>query len=542
MKKIMRLSVAMVALLGMLAFAACDSDSDGGATCDPACDANACETCVDGTCTLSCAEGEVCDGAGNCVEPTPCDPECDAMACEECVDGECASTCEAGFTCDGEGTCVEDTVPCDPECDANACEECVGGVCETTCEEGEVCDGAGACITDLCADATCDTDGCETCDPATGDCVAACDADACEECDGAGMCVTSCDTANCETCDGAGGCVAACDADLCQQCDGAGGCETTCAAGEVCDGAGTCTAGCDDEDGFCPGAIINELAIAGSDCCYDYDGDEIPDNGIAGLLDSMGPMIGISLEDLNATVAEALAAGDIIVLFEFIGVDDVTTDAYVDANFYLGADADDPVDATDNFSGDEEFYVMDETLDEDGNPLITFAGGAITGGMLAAGPAQFIIPVQIAEYGIDIQLTVDAAQMEAEIGMGTNLGYTLANGILGGYVQAAQIFAALNSFVGANCTCLGITGDILLFVDDAWTCAEIPGTNTCDDQDEIESLCPEIGSYCNTVVSALPLVLDLDTDEDGTADAATVGATFGATSADLLGPMPAVTK
>ena len=57
--------------------------------------------------------GEVCDGAGRCVASPMCDPECDPDDCEVCVDGDCAE----GFTCtglwpDGRRECVPDGGSC----------------------------------------------------------------------------------------------------------------------------------------------------------------------------------------------------------------------------------------------------------------------------------------------------------------------------------------------------------------------------------------------------------------------------------------------
>ena len=166
---------------------ACGGDDPKTVECDPPCDENACEHCVEGECVTFCEGDQICDGAGNCVDPTEvCDPPCDGDACEHCVEGECVSYCGVNEVCDGEGNCVDITELCDPPCDGNACEHCVEGECVSYCEGDEVCDGEGNCvdITELC-DPPCDGNACEHC--VEGECVTFCEFD--EECDGEGNCV-----------------------------------------------------------------------------------------------------------------------------------------------------------------------------------------------------------------------------------------------------------------------------------------------------------------------------------------------------------------
>ncbi|MBW2702386.1 MAG: lamin tail domain-containing protein [Deltaproteobacteria bacterium] len=254
-------------------------DDESNPTCDPACDANLCMTCQDGTCVTTCTAGQTCN-AGTCVDDTTCDPACDANLCMACVDGTCESTCTAGQICDA-GTCVADNT-CDPACDADLCMACVDGTCESTCALGQVCDGAGTCVADTTCDPACDADLCMTCD--AGTCVTSCTEG--QTCDGSGTCVAdnvcdpACDADQCmtcvdgtcestctegQTCDGSGTCVAdttcdpACDADLCMTCvDGA--CESTCTLGQVCDGAGTCVA-----DDTCSPACDADMCMVCSD-------------------------------------------------------------------------------------------------------------------------------------------------------------------------------------------------------------------------------------------------------------------------------------
>ncbi len=309
--------------LGTSLLAACGG-STTTETCDPACDADACQICVAGTCQSSCRASEVCDGNGNCVGPGECNPPCDESQCEICNGDFCESACAEDEECDGNGNCVN-LHDCDPPCDPDACEVCNGEFCESTCDEaaGEICDGNGSCVEPGECDPPCDPDACEdcngefcesTCDEAAGEicdgngscvepgeCDPPCDPDACEDCidgacvstctagmvcDGNGNCVEPgecdppCDTDACEDCiDGA--CVSTCEAEQCEVCNGAGGCESSCTGNEVCDGAGNCVdpgvcdPACDADacqhcvEGSCQSTCAADEECDGAGNCFD---------------------------------------------------------------------------------------------------------------------------------------------------------------------------------------------------------------------------------------------------------------------------------
>ena len=184
----------------------------GEAPSDPCagvdCDAKQCLECKDGQCVSKCTGDKVCDGNGNCVDPTPGDPcdgvNCNAQECLECKDGQCVSKCTGGKVCDGNGNCVDPT-PGDPcenvDCDAAQCLHCVNGKCESKCPDGKVCDGQGNCVDptpgDPCDGVDCDAKQCLECKD--GKCVSKCEAG--KVCDGNGNCVDEPDT-DCDDCDG----------------------------------------------------------------------------------------------------------------------------------------------------------------------------------------------------------------------------------------------------------------------------------------------------------------------------------------------------
>jgi len=185
--------------------------------------------CDGGACELYCVEGFVeCPGP-TCVEDTNSPDRCAADPCTDtpvsCADGQicdgtgnCASSCATGYTdCDGE--CV------DLESDEDHC-----GVCGTACDGfGELCrDGACACGVAF-GDCNADPgDGCETAlrenDQHCGACGNACGLNSrCSE----GVCACHRGYADC---DGDAGCETLVIADD----ENCGACGNVCAAGETC--------------------------------------------------------------------------------------------------------------------------------------------------------------------------------------------------------------------------------------------------------------------------------------------------------------------
>ncbi len=270
-----------------------DTECDDPDTCDgagacqdnPAASGTACGDPTDGDCD----DPDICDGAGACQD----NPAASGTACGDPTDGDCNDP----DTCDGAGNCDANLVSAGTGCpdDGNSCtgDVCNGsGMCThpptaagVVCDDdGDLCtidhcDGAGSCVqtgTVSCADSTGPCDGGESCDPASGMCVAVpdpllstpCndDGDLCtiDHCDGAGNCVlmnrVDClptqecnpDNGRCEGCligdmNSDGLCTVLFDAELFEQCvydlncDGPapGATDLLCPADCNCDGMAT---------------------------------------------------------------------------------------------------------------------------------------------------------------------------------------------------------------------------------------------------------------------------------------------------------------
>jgi len=402
--------------------------------------------------------------------------------------------------------------------------------CHPACDLCQVCAESQRCVPRECPAET-------VCDLHTG------------ACEPEGACPDGCGP--CEACED-GQCVGQCDADACETCI-AGAC-VGCDEGCYCDGAqcncwGWPECWAPNDAGYCDASIVDALALApapdpasgAGGCCCDFTDDGVLDNQLAALLAELRDMVGVDLAGLNDSIAASLTDGSVLVLLEYAGLCPEGADtAYFDLNVYRGADTDDPPDPTDDFSGSEELRVRAEWLTDWGDPIVSFEGARVLGGRLHSGPTQVLVPVSIDHPPLDLALTVDSATLDAEIAW--DEGYRLADGRLCGYVTVAQVFDALNQFAAGSCDCLGLEGDLIEGVESgAFACGAshpacdpaAPGTGS------VQDLCGTLESSCDTVLPVLSAFLDVDTDSDGTGDAISLGATFGATSAVLVGAAPA---
>jgi hypothetical protein len=126
-----------------------------------------------------------------------------------------------------------------------------------------------------------------------------------------------------------------------------------------------------------------ELGGRGVGC--DYSGDGMPDNRLARAL---GGAAGF----LNPMIEDAIAAGDIILLFSFLGLDDPSgaMDDSLRTIMMQGEDAD--MNPDNNLGGMGEFYAPVDAFDADGNPE-TSLESQIVSRMLTGGPEDLFVPI-----------------------------------------------------------------------------------------------------------------------------------------------------
>lgn len=196
----------------------------------------------------------------------------------------------------------------------------------------------------------------------------------------------------------------------------------------------------DDENTHCDSGCIN-------------DGEGGVDNRLGAVLDGISESMG---EDFNANeeIAAQIDSGDLLILFRLKDVCNFNSDGNVDLLGYIGLDADDPVDATDNFSGTEAFDVdsrgLQDPFTDIEDPLISFPGAEINRGQFHAGPSVFTLDVPISDS------TLHLAIRETQVQFDFNPDPTLTgdkwlnggmeNGMLGGFVLVEDLAVALQEF------------------------------------------------------------------------------------------------
>jgi len=429
-----------------------------------------------------------------------CTPDCTDLVCGDDGCGGTCGTCEVGKKCaDDQMTCEDCTADCtDLVCGDDGC----GGTCDPGCGADEMCAAdqkSCECAPD-CTDKECGDDGCggDTCGTCTGDkacidfkcvdCTPDCTdkecgddgcGDSCGDCMAFGKLATCGADQKCE-------CTPDCTDKVCGD-DGCAG-ETcgTCGMDEECY-MGECVGPCTLPDAWDPTGMMTSLqspadAEVVGNICPDFSGDGKGDNGLKALASMINPEL-----------EKALAGGEMGILFEFLGVatpDDFTLVGQVGAPESDGATA---------------FLIEAAGYDPLCEPLITFPNSSITDGELAAGPSVFTL--DLAALGVDevpLVLSIGDTQITGTVTESGADGVVVTGGVLAGVLTKE-------------------------LVDEALATAE----EACN-VPEPESFC----SYLSVAKQFLPMLFDLDLDEDGIEDAASVCFVYTLDKATISGFVP----
>ncbi len=323
------------ALCGVFAMVMLTAGCPMTVPCEVAADCDDSNGCTTDTCNAdgSCSNVDDCDEDHCIVITNASGDQAAVLGCVECLPATAAEDCNDDDACTTDtcsteagtvGQCVNTAADCDDDdaCTTDACDAATGDCTNTAvdCDDSDLCtddscDAATGCVnTPTAVAAACDDaafcTGEETCDPATGECVAGaapCTAEqTCNEvtdaCDDAPPCTTDADCAD--------------DGDFCngtESCDTtAGSCVssgTPCADGQTCDEdndvctGGACEVDGDCDDGnFCNGTetcdVDTLVCIAGTNPCTDAQTcDEAADD----CVDATGDTFDLTLNIDNFT-------------------------------------------------------------------------------------------------------------------------------------------------------------------------------------------------------------------------------------------------
>lgn len=336
--------------------------------------------------------------------------------------------------------------------------------------------------------------------------------------------------------------------------------ETPCTDGKICSG-GACAAPGDPCDYTFDARVsyVTQIALAsqsttkGADgkpvdhCCFDFnDGDPKKpsgtyDDAVDNKLGEILALVAGTLDmDLNATIAEQISSGSLVLLLETTGVTDAANSAAVAINGFLGEDADD--DLTNNASGTAEFTVNNSSFKPGTkDPLIAFKDASIASGLLTAGPTLFTLSLPIIE-GAVLNVAISSTSVESVVAVGPNgQGLTMTGNVndpatsvaygakLGGVVTLADLYSAINGYVGASCVKVNDDDGNLVSLDaaGAWKCAKSADVDktACEDGDAAT----QVVDFCGALLAFVQP--DVDADDDGKLDAVSIGIWLKATSA-----------
>jgi hypothetical protein len=173
-----------------------------------------------------------------------------------------------------------------------------------------------------------------------------------------------------------------------------------------------------------------------STCAPVGDCEDGLNNQLSGLLGQLEQFV-----DADAEIANAMLEGSIILLVEFMDKKDDGTEFVM--NMYIG-EAKEPVETCDFQSALCDYYIKADSLDPfTCKPIIFFDNTTITDGKLAGGgpDALFKISIPIQE-GLILDVVANMAQIVADVN-GEGEAMMLENGLIGGAVRKDALMEAV---------------------------------------------------------------------------------------------------
>ena len=309
-----------------------------------------------------------------------------------------------------------------------------------------------------------------------------------------------------------------------------------------------------------------QFPATASQCCFDFTGDDRNDNALLQLLGAVpdydGPteinavvnegQLGLLIEWLDTPIS--LAAGSELSFNVFRGVP--TVPAPVDST-----PPHDPMD-NDWLDGNGLFQIARDSFDDRG-PGIRFRGGVIEDGSstVLAGPASFRLTVPIPPLGTDLDVMVNNTFVEMDLEVVTRDpgpdevktvpdeggATSIAGGRLGGIILLEDMMTFFNNSAGM-CDCskpstesfplitFGETPGLAYYKADCiW---EPLGTNdfgySCEPGVD-SPFCSTLDTLCS-VLPAMALFADVDSNGNGIKDAFSAGLRFDLVRAQLDDP------
>jgi hypothetical protein len=186
--------------------------------------------------------------------------------------------------------------------------------------------------------------------------------------------------------------------------------------------------------------------------CFKEDYMSPPPDSETGVDNQLGPIVaGLgSGFDISGSIASAIAAGDLLILFEVEGVDDPMNDPEIGLSMYYGllpAGVSMPMTGPDGrLTPGQTFDIDPRSYDAAGRRRI-YVPGSIVGGRLRAGPVRIALDLGLVGGGIalDLRETYMRANLAGD-------GSTFSTGVLGASLDVDDTAEMLAVAIGFDVT------------------------------------------------------------------------------------------
>ena len=245
--------------------------------------------------------------------------------------------------------------------------------------------------------------------------------------------------------------------------------------------------------------VVNTLTLPkkGADYAVDLDGNGTKDNQLGNILGGISAFIPPA-NSPQTMIDSQIKQGALLLLFDVLAKSIVNA-ATMTLKMHLGADLDS--DATDNFTGTEEFGISSSS------PSGLSMPGKIVAGAMTAGPGTMTIPIPLGTTPVNVSLKLAQAK-----------GALTSSALTGGQINGAIPMTEVNStLLPAMATLL----DSQYKTGDASIKALLKGLFDANGDGTIST-----AEIKNNLIIGLFLKADVDTDGDKKMDAMSAGLAF----------------
>lgn len=287
------------------------------------------------------------------------------------------------------------------------------------------------------------------------------------------------------------------------------------------------------------GMHFPKLVEPSEDCCFDYDNDSTPDDGLGDiLLSNQGN------SNFQASIDLALLNNEVIKVFDWQNLDlNQNTQSF---NFgFLDAETITPnLSLVDRMSGLTQLYLPSTTTNniftaQLNNNLVTATAAQISGLLnLQFDSTQDLTPLTLTDVKVEVQLSLNPANVEPGVYSDdiTATNPAIVGGMKIGGILASDEFLDVLDTQYRTCQCAGVDASQPLITTSTFfntiivSCAQ---SNLTPANCPANSFCSTVGDFCSNAVG-LGTTFDIDTNNDNVKDAYSVALRYGAAATTIV--------